>query len=129
MIGCDLVIPNKMFTSEICFANIPESVLFTVGQNASDNIDVIRNAFPNDLWFHANEVSSCHVVARIRTGLTKKQIHTIVKYGCALCKNHTLKLKKQVHVEFVYTEVKNIEIPDNGPVGTVYTKKQKYITI
>lgn len=125
----DLVIQNRMFTSEICFANIPESVLFTVGQNAADNIDVIRNAFPNDLWFHANEVSSCHVVARIRTGLTKKQIHTIVKYGCALCKNHTLKLKKQVHVEFVYTEVKNIDIPDNEPVGTVHTKKQKYITI
>jgi predicted ribosome quality control (RQC) complex YloA/Tae2 family protein len=125
----DLLCIEKMFISEIHFSNISESVVFTVGQNAQDNIEVIRKAYPNDIWFHAENESSCHVVARIRTGLTKKQLHTIIKYGCALCKNHTAKLKKKIHVECIYTEIRNVEIPEGAPIGTVNTSKCKFITV
>ena len=48
------------------------SIDFSVGKNKHDNIDIIRQASPNDIWFHLEEASSCHVIAHLPPSLNKK---------------------------------------------------------
>jgi predicted ribosome quality control (RQC) complex YloA/Tae2 family protein len=84
------------------------NITFYIGKNQKDNNIVIENSSINDLWFHANEISSCHIIANIPSDITKKELHYIIKVGALMCKNNTNKLKKLKNVEIIYTQVKNI---------------------
>ena len=47
----------------------------------------------DDLWFHAKDVSSCHVVCEVPDDIKKKkELMYIIKIGALLCKNNTQKL-------------------------------------
>ncbi len=83
-------------------------VTYYIGTNALDNFAVIDKGSPDDYWFHAKDVSSCHVVAKItfaEGGIDKR---TIIKRGALICKQNTSKLKSLNNVEFIYTKVKNV---------------------
>jgi hypothetical protein len=76
------------------------------------------------LWFHANKISSCHVVAIIPKDITRKEIKYIIKAGAILCKKYTNKLKSLTNIEFVYTQIKNIEKTQySGCVQIINEKK------
>jgi predicted ribosome quality control (RQC) complex YloA/Tae2 family protein len=102
-------------------------VIFYIGQNQSENFHVIDMGKPNDLWFHAKDISSTHVVAIIPENLNKNEIRYIVKAGCLLCKNNTNKLKILKNVAIVYTEIKNIE--KTKIAGCVNLKNEKTLII
>ena len=76
------------------------------------------------MWFHANKISSCHVVAIIPKDITRKEIKYIIKAGAILCKKYTNKLKSLTNIEFVYTQIKNIEKTQySGCVQIINEKK------
>lgn len=102
-------------------------ITFYIGQKQSENFDVIDMGKNNDLWFHANDISSCHVVAIIPEDINKKDLRSIIKMGSLLCKNNTNKLTSLNGVEFVYTQIKNLE-KTNVP-GCVKIKNIKTIKI
>ena len=80
---------------------------FYIGKNQNDNFTVIDRGSPDDLWFHASDESSCHVVCIIPEDIDyKKQFRYIVKYGAHMCKINTNKLKNQKNVKIMYTEIK-----------------------
>lgn len=111
-----------MKTEVVYFDNIKKHITYHIGQNDSDNFDVIDMGTPNDIWFHSNEGSSCHVIAKISEKMNKKELLTIRKKGAALCKENTNKLKKNPRVEFIYTYIKNITKTDvDGCVITTNT--------
>ena len=83
-------------------------VIYYIGTNAADNFATIDKGDPDDLWFHAKDVSSCHVVAKISKGIDKHTLRSIIKKGAALCKQNTSKLKSLNNVEFIYTKVQNV---------------------
>jgi predicted ribosome quality control (RQC) complex YloA/Tae2 family protein len=83
-------------------------VVYYIGTNAMDNFAVIDKGSPDDYWFHAKDVSSCHVIAKIVEETNKKVLRTIIKKGCLLCKENTSKLKTLNNIEFVYTKVQNV---------------------
>jgi predicted ribosome quality control (RQC) complex YloA/Tae2 family protein len=88
-------------------------VVYYIGTNALDNFSVIDMGNTNDLWFHAKDVSSCHVVAKIpytevKEGIDKRQLKSIIKNGAFICKQNTSKLKSLNNVEFIYTKVQNV---------------------
>jgi predicted ribosome quality control (RQC) complex YloA/Tae2 family protein len=117
-----------MKTEVIYIHKIKETITFYIGKNAKDNFDVIDMGEPNDLWFHSNEESSCHVVAKIPEDidLNKKKMLTIIKKGALLCKENTNKLKSLSTHVFMYTCVKNV-IKTDIP-GTVHlSEKAKLI--
>jgi len=122
-----------MKTQVVYFDNIKKEISYLIGENAADNFRVIDASDSEaDIWFHSKEGSSCHVVAKIpnRHLLNKKELLTICKKGGLLCKLNTPKLKKQSHVEIIYTKIGNI-IKTNiaGLVHTTETKtKTKTIT-
>ena len=111
--------------SEILFLQgLNRDITFYIGQNKNENFDVIDKGDPDDLWFHANEISSCHIVAIIPKDISNKELKYIIKAGALLCKKYTNKLKSLSDVEIIYTQVKNIEKTEySGCVKIINQKK------
>ena len=98
-----------MKTEKLFLQGLNREITFYIGQNKNENFDVIDKGDPDDLWFHANEISSCHVVAIIPKDISSKELKYIIKAGALLCKRYTSKLKNLPDIEIIYTQVKNIE--------------------
>ena len=89
----------------VFFDNIVDDVIYYIGTSASDNFKVIDMGKPDDIWFHAKDLSSCHVVAQIPDYIDKQGIKTIIKRGVQLCKQNTNKLSIIENVDFIYTKI------------------------
>lgn len=98
-----------------------------IGENAKDNTSIVQNAKDNNLWFHAVQCSSCHVVVDMPETFTKKEKHYIIKIGAGLCKQHTNKLRKESKVVIQYTKLKNITTTDID--GTVHCSEMNQIIV
>lgn len=109
----------------VYFDNIVDDVVYYIGTSAQDNFDVIDKGRPDDIWFHAKDVSSCHVVAQVPDFIEKQGLRTIIKRGARLCKEHTAKLKNHDNTEIIYTRVKNVTKTET--IGCVTTKHTKTI--
>ena len=107
----------------VWFDNIDEDIIFYVGENATDNFKVIDSGNPNDLWFHAKEISSCHVVAHVPSKIDKRELKTIIKRGALLCKQNTNKLSNIREVEIMYTQLQNITKTKTPGLVTVSCSK------
>lgn len=116
-----------MITKVIFIQGLNKEVMFHIGTNQAENFEVLDKGLENDLWFHANKESSCHIVAVLPEGFEKKNIKYIVKQGALLCKNNTNKLKSKNNVEIIYTEIKNIV--KTNIQGMVNILNKKIITI
>ena len=111
------------------FPNINAPVHYHIGTNAQENSHLVEQSKLHDLWFHAEEQSSCHVVAILPPipNMTKKQYTTIIKMGATLCKHNTNKLKKEKNVSIHYTRIKDITLTDTP--GMVYTENLKTVIV
>jgi len=116
-----------MKTEVLFLQGLNKEITFYIGQDKNDNFDVIDKGEPNDMWFHANEISSCHIVALIPNELPKKQMKYIIKAGAMLCKKHTNKLNNSKQTEIIYTQIKNIE--KTKYLGCVNVKNEKMIIV
>jgi predicted ribosome quality control (RQC) complex YloA/Tae2 family protein len=115
-----------MKTETIYVNKIKETITFYIGKNAKDNFDVIDMGAPDDIWFHANHESSCHVIAIIPDNIDKHGIKSIIKIGAQLCKQHTSKLSSLTNVEIIYTQLKNVTKTNVcGAVSVLNTKTIK----
>jgi predicted ribosome quality control (RQC) complex YloA/Tae2 family protein len=114
-----------MKTETIFINPLKREITFHIGRNQSENFATIDKGSENDLWFHANDISSCHVVCEIPDDIIKKDIKYIIKIGALLCKSNTNKLKSIKNVEIIYTQIKNITKTDVA--GCVITQNTKTI--
>jgi predicted ribosome quality control (RQC) complex YloA/Tae2 family protein len=111
----------------IFIKGLNREIMFYIGKNKEENFDVIKKGTNNDLWFHANNISSCHVVAIIPVDIERRDIRYIIKMGALLCKNNTNKIKNIKNIEILYTKIENIEMTDVQ--GKVITNKQNIIIV
>ena len=83
-----------MKTETVFIQALDREILFYIGKNQKENFAVIDMGFEDDLWFHAKDESSCHVVCQIPDDIdiNKKELQSIIKTGALLCKNNTNKL-------------------------------------
>jgi len=116
-----------MKTEKLFIQGLNREITFYIGQNQNENFDIIDMGESEDLWFHANNISSCHVVANVPVDLNKKDLKYIIKMGALICKINTNKLKSIKNVEIVYTNIKNIT--KLSTPGSVNVSNQKYIKI
>ena len=114
-----------MKTENIFINALKREVTFYIGKNQNENFEVIDKGLENDLWFHAAELSSCHVVCQVPTDIDKKELRYIITTGALLCKNNTNKLKSMKNVNILYTKIINV-IKTDVP-GCVITKDTKTI--
>lgn len=142
---------DKMRTVTRFIPSIGESILYKIGRNAKNNIEIIEESNTQDIWFHISNESSCHVIAVMNlehynntcngvydlekshlrynfqpNQLTKKQMTHIIKQGAVICKEYS-KCKSEKNVEIIYTKIENV-VPTNI-IGSVNAFKTKKITI
>ena len=107
--------------------SIKSDIVYHIGQNASENFDIIDASNQTDLWFHIETAPSCHVVASIEDQkYDKKQLHKIVVQGAMLCKQHS-RQKSDKNVAIVYCQIADIE--KQSKIGSVNLRKVKRIVI
>lgn len=114
-----------MKTENIFIDALKREIVFYIGKNQSENFEVIDKGESDDLWFHAKNESSCHVVCELPEDIEKKELKYILKIGALLCKNNTNKLKSLKNVEIIYTQIKNITKTEVA--GCVITSNTKTI--
>ena len=98
-----------MKTELVNFPNMDEEVTYYIGTNAKDNFEVIDAGSPDDIWFHCNNESSCHVVCCMPEKVNKKERTMILNKGAMLCKINTSKLKSTHNCEIMCAFVKDVE--------------------
>ena len=97
-----------MKTEVVEFPKIDEEVTYYIGTSAKDNFAVIDEGDDDDIWFHVDNKSSCHVVATVsENNITRKNMKYIIKQGALLCKMHSYPSEKNLSI--VYTKIKNIQ--------------------
>ena len=125
--------------------SLKKSIVYKIGSDAKNNIELIDAAHKHDMWFHVKNQSSCHVIASLKNityttlddempncydlnfdELEKKQKQQIVKQGALLCKQYS-RLKSMKNVEIIYTKIENVE--KTNIIGTVSTCKSKVIVV
>ena len=114
-----------MKTERILIQAIKREVIFYIGKKQSENFEVIDAGKDDDLWFHAKNESSCHVVCELPEDINKKELKYIITAGALLCKNNTNKLKILQNVEIIYTQIKNIT--KTNVEGCVLTNNTKTV--
>lgn len=93
--------------------------IIKIGENAEDNWNLIDSSKQNDIWFHADNVPSCHVVLCVNNKI--KPHKSVLNYCAKLCRMNTKNTVNSV----IYTEIKNVKKSDK--VGSVTTKKTRLI--
>ena len=114
-----------MKTVNIYIQALKKELVFYIGKNQAENFEIIDKCTLNDLWFHANNISSCHVLCKLQEQFSKKELQYIIKVGALLCKNNTNKLKSIKNVEIIYTYIKNVVKTDVS--GCVIAQNTKTI--
>ena len=101
---------------------------FRVGENAQDNFDLIDQSKSDDIWFHIQNHSSCHVVLVLpeELSINKKQLGKIIIQGACICKQMS-RYNSAKNVEIIYTAIKNVT--KTGIIGTVSTTNTKTVII
>ena len=104
-----ILIDSKMETrvEEVYIPKLKQNVVFTIGKNANGNDEAISDAGPEDIWFHLEGQSSCHVIATVPEDLGRKERGYILRKGAELCKQNSRE-KSGKNVEIVYTKIKNV---------------------
>jgi predicted ribosome quality control (RQC) complex YloA/Tae2 family protein len=114
-----------MKTESIFIKEVKREVTYYIGKNQEENFSVIDKGNPDDLWFHAADISSCHVVCEVPDDINKKELRYIITTGALLCKNNTNKLKSIKNVNIIYTKISNV-VKTDVP-GCVLTNNTKTI--
>lgn len=100
-----------------------------IGTNAQENWDLIDDSYPEDLWFHLDELASSHVVITQDTKLVKEIFYPnqIISLASNYCKSTSKKGKNLQKVKIVYTEIKNIKKAKQ--IGSVIISNPNYLII
>ena len=97
-----------MKTKILFVQGLNREITFYIGENQHENFDVIDLGKPDDLWFHINNMASCHVVAILPEDVEKNDLRYIIKIGAILCKTNTNKLKSLNKIEIIYAQIKHV---------------------
>ena len=91
-----------------------------IGKNANGNTEIIKMCDKESLWFHFDDISSCHIILESKGDNIPKDY--IRKIG-----NMLYLYKKNVpkYTRIIYTKVKNIKLTDD--IGTVIPINYRYL--
>lgn len=98
----------------------PPFVIY-MGEDKHENEELLKWAFPEDVWFHVDKLSSAHVYLRLKPGETLDDIPEAVLTDCAqLVKANSIQGSKSNNIDVVYTMFGNLKKTagmDSGQVG------------
>ena len=101
---------------------------FTVfmGKDKFENEDLLKFAFPEDVWFHVENLSSAHVYLRRPFGMRLLEIpNDVIDEMCQLVKQNSIEGCKAESVDIIYCEYGNLSKTKGMQAGAVSYKNEK----
>ena len=116
------ILTNIMKTELFVFNNNEYTIY--IGQNKTENWELIDAADKTDIWFHIANLASCHVVLKNTDGIKMRDIpRQVVKRAAYLCKINSSATIKSKKCEVIYTSIS--EVKKTNIVGEVSVTKSK----
>jgi predicted ribosome quality control (RQC) complex YloA/Tae2 family protein len=106
-------------------ALVVEGFRVVIGRSALENDELIRQANPRDLWFHARGVPGAHVV--VRSG-GRSVPPSVLKRAAELAAWYS-QARGEPKVEVSYTEVRYLRKPRGAPPRTVVLRREQVLVV
>ncbi|KAI0727900.1 cytoplasmic protein [Fomitopsis betulina] len=108
-------------------AGDPPSVIY-MGKDKVENEDLIKYAWPQDIWFHVDKLSSAHVYLRMPEGMSWEAIPEALLTDCAqLVKANSIEGNKKDNLTIIYTPADNLKKTGDMAVGQVSFHNDKRV--
>ena len=118
----EMKLKREMKIERIFFPTIQIEIEFRIGTSKEENDMVLTMGNPGDIWFHARNDSSCHVIeilSKVDISLfAKKEKRKILKKGAEFVKRNTAKLLTEKSVEMIYCDIQHVKKTEY--IGCVY---------
>jgi len=99
-----------------------------VGKDKVENEDLIRYGWEEDVWFHADNLSSAHIYLRMKPGDTWISIPQDLLVDCAqLTKANSIEGNKKDNVTVIYTPWSNLKKDASMATGQVSFHDSKLV--
>ncbi|MBQ9513907.1 MAG: NFACT family protein [Clostridia bacterium] len=102
-----------------------EGYTVKVGRNNAENDKLCFSAKPTDLWLHAKEYHSSHVIIENDNGVIPDKV---LKVGAEICAYYSAG-RDGGKVEIAYTERKNVKKPPKSPLGFFIYNSYKSVLV
>ncbi|KIP02716.1 hypothetical protein PHLGIDRAFT_111770 [Phlebiopsis gigantea 11061_1 CR5-6] len=100
-------------------AHEPPVVIY-MGKDKVENEDLIKYAWPQDIWFHVDKLSSAHVYLRLPAGMAWEAIPEPLLVDCAqLVKANSIEGNKKDNLTIIYTPADNLKKTGDMATGQV----------
>ena len=103
------------------YSNNDKEWTIIIGKNKEENWKIIDDADPSDIWFHMQDIPSCHVILKT-TDPIKKIDKDVLKRCGLLCKMNS-KAKNERKSNVMYSEIENVRKTKNMGEVIVYPFK------
>mmetsp|Transcript_2975 Transcript_2975/g.5239 ORF Transcript_2975/g.5239 Transcript_2975/m.5239 type:complete len:208 (-) Transcript_2975:554-1177(-) len=105
-----------------------EEYVVYMGKDKYENEELIKHAFPCDVWFHVDKLSSAHVYLRLRENETLDDVSDdVIEDLAQLTKYNSIEGNKRNHIAIVYTMASNLKKTGDMEVGQVSFKNTKEV--
>ncbi|KAH7928746.1 cytoplasmic protein [Leucogyrophana mollusca] len=105
----------------------PPAVIY-MGKDKVENEDLIKYAWPQDVWFHVDKLSSAHVYLRMSEGMTWETIPQALLTDCSqLVKANSIEGNKKDNLTIIYTPGDNLKKTGDMAVGQVSFHSDKRV--
>ena len=99
-----------------------------VGKDKFENEELIKYGWPEDIWFHVDDLSSAHVYVRLERGQGIDDMSKIaIEDCCQLVKFRSIEGKKRSEVTVIYTPWSNLKKREGMDVGTIGFHNEKTV--
>eukprot|EP01112_Ceratiomyxa_fruticulosa_P010414 TRINITY_DN2759_c0_g1_i1.p1 TRINITY_DN2759_c0_g1~~TRINITY_DN2759_c0_g1_i1.p1 ORF type:complete len:206 (+),score=35.61 TRINITY_DN2759_c0_g1_i1:136-753(+) len=99
-----------------------------MGRDKYENEELIKYGFPEDVWFHVDNLSSAHVYLRLKKGADIKNIPPDVLEDCVqLVKANSIEGNKKDNISVCYTWWSNLKKTAGMDVGQVGFHDEKLV--
>ncbi|KAH9932765.1 cytoplasmic protein [Epithele typhae] len=103
-------------------------VMIYMGKDKFENEDLIKYAWPQDVWFHVDKLSSAHVYLRMPEGMTWDTIPEPLLIDCAqLVKANSIEGNKKDDITIIWTPGDNLKKSGDMAVGQVSFHNDKKV--
>ncbi|EIN12175.1 cytoplasmic protein [Punctularia strigosozonata HHB-11173 SS5] len=103
-------------------------VTLYMGKDKHENEDLIKFAWPQDVWFHVDKLSSAHVYLRMPEGMTWDAIPEPLLIDCAqLVKANSIEGNKKDNIVIIYTPADNLKKTGDMAIGQVSFHNDKKV--
>ncbi|KAG1784947.1 cytoplasmic protein [Suillus plorans] len=112
------------FTSTV----VDPPVMLYMGKDKVENEDLIKYAWPQDVWFHVDKLSSAHVYIRMPPTMIWDSIPQALLTDCAqLVKANSIEGNKKDNLTIIYTPGSNLKKSGDMAVGQVSFHSDKQV--